>query len=292
LEGVSVYPAYGKLKVPALNIGGWYDLFSHGTIQNYTALAGNGSRLVMGPWAHMLLRNVVGDLDFGFGSDMAFMNLQSDMTGLTTRFFDYHLKGTANGLDAEPPVRFLVMGENYWREEDEFPLARTRYVNWYIHSQGHANTVSGVLSTEPPEDEPADQFAYDPSNPVLTCGGAFLMSSVFRPGTADQRPTEARADVLVYTSAPLEQDMEVTGPVVVHLFAASDAPDTDFVARLVDVHPDGYAQNLTSSNFPRWDRNPNTGAPIGSDTELRIAHQTVLHDRLYPSHIVLPVIPR
>jgi hypothetical protein len=162
---------------------------------------------------------------------------------------------------------------------------------------------------------------------------------VFHPGAHDQRATEARRDVLVYTSDVLEKDFEVTGPIVMHLFAASDAPDTDFVARLVDVHPDGYAQNLTdgilraryrrgaqpellqpnqvyefridlwatanvfraghrirvditSSNFPRWDRNPNTGAPIGADTPLHIAHQTIFHDAAHPSQIILPVIPR
>src|SRR5581483_1647328 len=341
LQSVSVAQDYGRLQIPALCVGGWYDLFAQGTLQNFAALARNGSRLVMGPWSHSSTHNLVGDLDFGFASDMAFMNLQTDLTGLTIRFFDYHLKGIDNGLAQESPIKLFVMGENNWRDEDEYPLARTRYEKWYLHSRGSANTLQGdgVLARDVPSAEPTDTFVYDPANPVLTDGGAFLMSGVFHPGAHDQRATEARRDVLVYTSDVLEKDFEVTGPIVMHLFAASDAPDTDFVARLVDVHPDGYAQNLTdgilraryrrgaqpellqpnqvyefridlwatanvfraghrirvditSSNFPRWDRNPNTGAPIGADTPLHIAHQTIFHDAAHPSQIILPVIPR
>lgn len=339
LRAISV--DHARVQIPALCVGGWYDIFAQGTLQNFAALASTGSRLVMGPWSHVNTHNVVGDIDFGFGSDMAFMNLQSDMTGLTIKFFDYHLKGIDNGLTDESPIKLLVMGENYWRDEDEYPLARTRYEKWYLHSQGSANTWNGdgVLSAQAPHAEPADAFPYDPANPVLTNGGNFLMNEVFHPGTYDQRVTEARTDVLVYTSEVLQNDFEITGPLVVHLFASSDAPDTDFVARLVDVHPDDYAQNLadgilraryrsgaqqellepgkvyefvidlwatsnvfraghrirvdvSSSNFPRWDRNPNTGAPFGTDTELRVANQTIFHNAAHPSHIVLPVIPR
>jgi uncharacterized protein len=341
LEAISVCRDYARIAVPSLNVGGWYDIFAQGTLHNFSALRPHDSRLVMGPWAHMITRNVVGDIDFGFASDMSFMNLQTDMTGLTIKFFDYHLKGIDNGWQSEAPVKLFVMGENYWRDEDEYPLARTRYEKWYLHSRGSANTLNGdgALSGETPRDEPPDHFVYDPANPVLTDGGAFLMSNVFHPGAHDQRTTEARRDVLVYTSAPLENDLEVTGPIVMHVFAASDAPDTDFVARLVDVHPDGFAQNLadgivraryrhgapeefllpdevaefvidlwatsnvfraghrvrvdvTSSNFPRWDRNPNTGAPLGRDTALQVAHQTICHDAAHPSLIILPIIPR
>lgn len=341
LQSISVAQDYARLNIPALNVGGWYDLFAQGTLQNFAALQERGARLVMGPWSHVNTKNVVGDVDFGFASDIAFLNLQTDLTGLTVRFFDCHLKGIDDGLAHEPPVKLFVMGENYWRDEDEYPLARTRYEKWFLHSRGGANTLhrDGALSRESPRDEPADAFAYDPAQPVRTDGGAFLINNVFHPGAHDQRAAEARRDVLVYTSAVLADDLEVTGPVVLHLFAASDAPDTDFVARLVDVHPDGYAQNLTdgilrarfrngsreefldagavyefvidlwatanvfraghclrvdvtSSNFPRWDRNPNTGAPIGMDAELRVAHQTIWHDAAHPSHIVLPVIPR
>jgi putative CocE/NonD family hydrolase len=189
--------------------------------------------------------------------------------------------------------------------------------------------------------ESPDEYAYDPQNPVMTRGGALLMTPEFRAGPFDQSATESREDVLVFTTEPLEQDVEVTGPISVHLWAASSAPDTDFVARLVDVYPNGYAQNLTdgiiraryrnfargeapmliqpgrayeyeidlwatsnvfkaghsirldvtSSNFPRWDRNPNTGHDFGVDAELAIAHQTILHDQEHPSYVTLPIVP-
>jgi putative CocE/NonD family hydrolase len=198
-----------------------------------------------------------------------------------------------------------------------------------------------MLSTEQPGDEAADAYNYDPADPVITRGGALLMAPEFPAGPYDQRPTEGRQDVLVYTSPALQQDIEVTGPITVHLWAASSAPDTDFVARLVDVYPDGYAQNLTdgitraryrhfnrgeapsliepgkayeyeidlwatsnvfkaghrirldvtSSNFPRWDRNPNTGHEFGATAELAVAHQTILHDREHPSYVLLPIVP-
>lgn len=341
LEPLAVDPARDRLDVPALLVTGWYDLFAGGTLENFAGLRARKvpARLVVGPWSHTNTHSVVGDVDFGFASDMAFMNLQNDLTSLTVKFFDQHLKDGPEAITA--PVQLFVMGENYWREEDEWPLARTRYETWYLHSEGAANssTGDGTLTRVRPGRERADEFVYDPADPVMTEGGAFLMNSVFHPGVRDQRATEARRDLLVYTSLPLPADLEVTGPVVVHLFAASDGPDTDFVARLVDVHPDGFARNLTdgilraryrhghspepleagrveefvidlwatsnvflaghrirvdiaSSNFPRWDRNPNTDAPPGHGTELRVARQTVWHDADHPSHLVLPVIPR
>jgi putative CocE/NonD family hydrolase len=198
--------------------------------------------------------------------------------------------------------------------------------------------ADGGLSQEPPEAEPPDGYTYDPANPVPSHGGALLLAPEFIPGPVDQRRIEARPDVLTYTAAPLERDTEVTGPIHVRLWACSSAPDTDFVARLVDVYPDGRAFNLTdgiiraryrqgptesllepgrpyafdinlwatsnvfkaghrirlqvtSSNFPRWDRNPNTGHPFGQDAELQTARQTILHDREHPSHVVLPLVP-
>ena len=241
---------------------------------------------------------------------------------------------------AEPPVSIFVMGENRWRSEHEWPLARTHYVRWYFHSGGAANTLDGDggLSTVPPgAEEPADTYVYDPRDPAPTLRGNTLM---IPHGVADQRPAESRPDVLVYTSEPLARDLEITGPIKVQLFAASSAPDTDFTAKLVLVRPDGYAQNLqdgiiraryrtsarqpsfitpgqvyeysidlwatsqlclaghrlrveiSSSNFPRFDRNPNTGAPLGLDARLETARQTIRHTAEYPSHILLPVIPR
>ncbi|MCW5879367.1 MAG: CocE/NonD family hydrolase [Anaerolineae bacterium] len=336
-----------RVTVPALNLGGWYDIFTQGTLQNFNALRDHGttpparqSRLVIGPWSHVNYGHVIGEQDFGFVSMLAFMNLQTDLTGLTQRWFDHWLKGIDTGITQEPPVRLFIMGDNVWRDEHEWPLARTQYTPYYLHSHGSANTLhgNGHLSPEPPAAEPPDEYLYDPANPVPTHGGALLLHPLFRPGVADQRPIEVRQDVLVYTSAPLDRDLEVTGPVTVTLWITSDAPDTDFVARLVDVHPDGFAQNLadgirraryrhghqpqwlttgeptemhidlwatanvfkaghrirvdvTSSSFPRWDRNPNTGAPWGQDADLQPAHNQVLHDAAHPSHILLPVIP-
>jgi len=255
------------------------------------------------------------------------------------RWFDHWLKGIDTGLLDEPPVRIFVMGANTWRNEWEWPLARTRYVPYYFHSGGRANSLEGDggLSPEPPVEEPPDTFAYDPSDPVPTLGGRVL-AGVTRPGAFDQRSVEARPDVLCYTTPPLARDLEVSGPLVVALYAASSAANTDWTAKLVDVRPDGYAQNvqegiqrathripgappspirpgevyeyaidcwatsnlfraghrirveISSSSFPHWDRNPNTGAPFGTDDRLAVAQQTVFHDAARPSHILLPVI--
>jgi hypothetical protein len=234
------------------------------------------------------------------------------------------------------------MGINQWRDEHEWPLARTDWQKWHLHSGGSANTLrgDGALSTEPPGDEAVDTYEYDPLFPVQTRGGNNCCSPHIVPwGPYDQRPVEMRADVLCYTSVPLESDLEVTGPIKVVLFAETDGPDTDWTAKLVDVSPTGYAKNLSdgiiraryreglsdprlldpgrvyeyeidvgvtgnvfrkghcirieisSSNFPRFDRNPNTGHAFGLDTELRAARQTIHHCAKYPSHVLLPVIP-
>jgi putative CocE/NonD family hydrolase len=243
------------------------------------------------------------------------------------------------GILDEPPVKVFVMGVNRWRDESEWPLARMRSTPYYLHSAGRANGAGGdgVLSPAGPADESPDRFVYDPADPVPTRGGNTLILAM---GVMDQRPVEARADVLVYTSAPMTEPLEVTGPIVVTLHAASSAPDTDFTAKLVDVRPDGYAQNLTdgivraryrasreratplppgqvtpftidcwatshvflpghrirleisSSNFPRFDRNLNTGGDQASGTRWQTAQQTVFHDARYPSHVLLPIIPR
>jgi putative CocE/NonD family hydrolase len=280
-----------------------------------------------------------------------------DQLAWRREWFNRWLKGVENSVGrAAPfasPVRIFVMGTGdgtkapdgrlnhggYWRDEQEWPLARTRYTRYYLHSRGAANTRhgDGTLSTDPPAGEPADGYVYDPGDPAPTRGGNTLIIPY---GVADQTPVEERPDVLVYTGDLLEQDLEITGPIRVHLFAASSARDTDFTAKLVDVRPDGYAQNLqdgivraryrrsavqpslitpgqvyeytidlwatsqvlkaghrlrldiSSSNFPRFDRNPNTGTPIGVDDRLEAAQQAVHHSAAYPSHVVLPVIPR
>ena len=235
------------------------------------------------------------------------------------------------------------MGANRWRSEADWPLSRARSEAWYLHSEGAAGPSGGTLSPDAPGDEPPDCYEYDPSSPAPTIGGpTSLPARLFAPtaGPKNHAPAEARPDVLVYTSAPLEQGLEVTGPLSFRLYAASDAPDTDWVVRLMDVHPDGPSMILaegilraryregydrprplrpgelcaydidlaatsnvfrpghrirvaiTSSSFPRFDRNPNTGNPLGADAEedLRPARQTVFHDGRSPSHLLLPVV--
>lgn len=339
---------HAAVPVPACNVGGWYDIFLGGTIRNYLGMrergatpeARQGQKLIIGPWHHTLpLNNVVGEVNYGLSTTA----LSVDLDGLHLKWFDYWLKGKQNGLLEEPPVRIFVMGENRWRAENEWPLTRATYTKYYFHSSGKANGLrgDGLLSPEPPRSEPADVYVADPRNPVPTRGGGLCCWPAAVPGGAfDQRPIEERADVLVYTTPVLEHDVEVTGPVVVNLYAATSAADTDFTAKLVDVHPDGYARNLTdgiiraryresktrgtllkpgevyeytidvwatsnvfkaghrirveiaSSNFPRFDRNPQTGEHSGEADRLEPALQRVFHDALRPSHIVLPIIPR
>lgn len=339
-----------QVQVPTLNVGGWYDIFLKDTIENFRIMREQGStaearqsKLIIGPWTHGGVNNPIGELNFGMGATAAFIDLQIDFISLQLRWFDHWLKGTDTGMLNEAPIKLFVMGANVWRDEQEWPLARAIDTRYYLHSDGHANTLNGtgLLSTTPPETETSDQYVYDPANPVMTRGGALLMTPEFPGGPFDQRSTEGREDVLVYSTPELEEDVEVTGPIVVHLWATSSAPDTDFVARLVDVHPNGYAQNLTdgiiraryrnlasgetpsliepgqayeyeidlwatsnlfkkghrirlditSSNFPRWDRNPNTGHDFGVDSEGVVAHQRILHDAEHPSQVVLPLVP-
>ena len=349
VDALSLKGKYDKFTVPTLNIAGWYDIFLQGTIENFLQMRNKGgspearqSKLVIGPWMHLDHSHQAGEINFGLAANSAVV----DLVGLQLRWFDHFLKGKDTGIINEAPVKLFVMGENVWRDEYEWPLARTIFTPYYLHSQGHANTLQGdgVLSTIIPDQEPADHYTYDPLNPVITKGGSIMMPPDFSSGAFDQREIESRNDVLVYTTPVLENDVEVTGPVKVKLWASSSAADTDFVARLVDVHPDGYAQNLTdgiiraryrnaakgeapslikpgkaylyeidlwstsnvfkkghrirlditSSNFPRWDRNPNSGRNFGEDqaNDVVIARQTIFHDAEHPSSIILPIIPR
>jgi putative CocE/NonD family hydrolase len=251
------------------------------------------------------------------------MDLRIDFLSLQLRWFDHWLKGIDSGLLDEPPVRIFVMGVDRWRDEAAWPLTRAVETVWYLHGGG------GLSQEAPGSGEGSDGYAYDPADPVRTHGGALLMTPEFRPGPLDQRPVEARADVLVYTSPPLQRDVEVTGPVKVLLWAATSAVSTDWVARLCDVFPDGRSINIadgirrvrgepgvpaereidlwatsnvfraghrirlqvTSSCFPRWDRNLNTGDRAAEGTRMEVARQTVLHDASRPSRILLPAVP-
>lgn len=340
---------YPQIHVPAYNVGGWFDIFLAGTLENFVRMrseggsdcARAGQRLVIGPWSHGSTYGPYPDHSFEhFAPDD-----HVDLAEAQLHFFDLHLKERPGGLDRESPVRIFVMGENRWREEDEWPLGRARPVRWFFHSEGDAAARAGSLSLEEPTDEPQDKFVYDPRDPAPTVGGpTSLPARLLRSnsGPLDQSKLEERPDVLTYTSAPLHRAVEVTGPLAVRLYAATTATDTDFVAKLIDVWPDGVARILaegilrtrfrdgfqqprlvepgevyaytidlvatsnvflpghrirvtvTSSSFPRFDRNPNSGKPSGIDgpEDLRSACQTIFHDRARPSHILLPLVPR
>ena len=328
--------------VPVFHIGGWFDTFLRSTLAAYTGMASQSKgrarsqKLVIGPWPHTgNPGRKAGEVDFGPAA-------QIDLNRLQLSWMEHTVKGLDNEVPTEDPIRIFVMGENRWRSESEWPLARTRYERLYLHSNGAANTLSGdgSLSRSLPAKEIPDQFTYDPKKPVPTTGGSLPGSNPgMESGPHDQTKIEQRNDVLVYTTEPLQEDLEVTGPLSMTLYAASSAPDTDFTAKLVDVYPDGRAIGLvdsiiraryrnsrtepeliepgkiygyeidlvatsnvfkkghririeiSSSNFPRFSRNFNTGNPVATDTELRVADQTIHHDSQYPSHITLPVIP-
>jgi len=336
---------YGEMTVMGLHAGGWHDLFLKGSIKNFTGLqkdarnaaARTGQRLIIGPWAHAWTspEGKVGDVVFGKSAVL-------DMTAAALKWFDYSLKGINNEYSNSPPVRLFIMGENVWRDEHEFPLARTRYTRFYLHSTSHANTISGdgQLTQTLPAIQRKDEYDYDPMNPVPTIGGRLCCGKALPPGPADQRPNESRSDVLVFSTSPLDKDVEATGYVTVELYASTSAVDTDFTALLVDVDPNGYARFLTdgivraryrngtvrpvevirgqvykytldlwatgnvfkaghrirlyvsSSNFPRFDRNLNLGEPIATSSRSRVAHQIIYEGGNYPSALVLPIIPR
>jgi hypothetical protein len=233
---------YKNMQVPALHIGGWYDIFVEGTIRNYTGLAqfNNHQKLIIGPWYHMPWANSVGDIYFGEEANNAIDDIQ-------IRWFDYWLKGIDNGIMDEPPISIFVMGENKWRHENEWPLARTEFIPYFIHSKGRANSLNGdgYLDRIKPGKELPDIYVYNPFDPVPSIGGHSCCNAGLTPmGPKDQRPIEIRNDVLIYTTEALTEDLEVTGPVEAVIFATSSANDTDFTVKLLDVHPDGKAINL------------------------------------------------
>jgi len=331
---------YDRVRVPVLNISGWYDDEQVGTPLNYIGVTTKGSpairnsqKLLVGPWPHAINSTTkLGTVEFGPTAVI-------DMNAYWLRWFDQWLKGSDSGFMKEPPVRIFVMGENVWRDENEWPIARTQWTKYFLHSNGQANTLSGngTLSSAEPASEPTDSYSYDPANPVK-----FITDPSFAQigGPDDYREVEQRADVLVYTSDALTEDMEVCGPLRVHLSAASSARDTDFMAKLIDVWPNGFAQRLndgmvrarfregmdkpsliepgrvysydldlwntcqlyqkghrirvevSSSAFPKYDRNLNTGEALGQTTRMAVAQQKIYHDREHPSYVVLPIVPR
>lgn len=340
-QRLNVRDRAASFRAPTFLIGGWYDYYAGETFLNYLALRQHAPmpelrdshRVLVGPWTHGINpHSTLGEVDFG---EQALAENDATM-----RWLDCLLHGGRPEDFQKAPIRLFVMGANTWRDEWEWPLRRTRYTRYYLHAGGR-------LDTRAPENEPPDRFTYDPRDPVPTLGGNHSVGpynpglyEMARPGPYDHRPIESREDVLTFTSEPLAQDLEVTGPVTVILYAASSAPDTDFVARLTDVYPDGRSINITegairarfresvwgepklmepgrvyefrldlqatsnvfrrghclrvqvtSSNFPLWDRNLNTGGHPGTDTGMCVAQQTIYHDRERPSCITLPVIP-
>ena len=286
-------------------------------------------RLIIGPWAHDT--NNTGkwsEIDFGEAAEVPNTELQ-------VNWFDYWLKGIDNGVMDAPPARLFLMGANEWKSAQEWPPKEAQEVSWYLGNGTGANTPNGdgVLTLETPDSPNPDRYSYDPRDPVMSVYGINTHDE-----PRDMRVLDHRRDILVYQTPTLEQAIDVVGYPTVTLRAASDAPDTDFIARLVDVHPDGFAQNLcygivrarfrggldspelmtpgkqyefvipmlptcnrflpghrirldvTSSDFPNFDRNHNTGGEDWAESELRVARQTVYHDRDHPSRLTLPVM--
>jgi putative CocE/NonD family hydrolase len=325
-----------------LHLSGWYDDEQVGTPLNFAGMVAQAAtkeirrsqKLIMGPWPHNIVSQPtkLGEVDFG-------PEAKIDLSATLLRWYDHWLKGIDTGLLNEPPVRIFVMGANKWRDETEWPPARAKFAKYFLHGHGRANSLYGdgrLSATEPGTDEPEDHYSSDPERPV-----PFITEPTFAQigGPDDYRPVERRDDVLVYTTGPLAEDTEVTGPVRARLFAASSARDTDFTAKLLDVWPDGFAQRLcdgmvrarfregmdkpsliepgkvyaydidcwttsqmfkkghsirleiASTAFPKYDRNPNTGASLGKSSEMNRADQTIYHDKDHPSHLLLPVVP-
>jgi putative CocE/NonD family hydrolase len=357
-KNLSVLENIDRVHVPVFSVGGWYDNFAESDLEAFSALhkldgrLDDRHRIMIGPWAHNMSTPFPG---VTYGDDSS-----SPIRSYQIEWFDHWLKGAPEDAQHfspqkwhavraevdEAPVHIFVMGVNRWRDEPDWPLARARATPLYLVSERAANSLSGdgLLQWKAERaktlDASTDSFTYDPRNPVPTRGGAVCCDpKIFPWGPIDQRPVEKRKDVLVYTSAPMKQDLEVTGPIRVVLYASTSALDTDFTAKLVDVFPDGEARNLTdgilrvryrqglekpelaepgkvyplmidagvtsnvflaghsirveisSSNFPRFDRNLNTGRAIADDSGSKKAEQMVYHSRQYPSHVLLPVIP-
>jgi hypothetical protein len=237
---------YDSVDAPTFHIGGWYDCFVGETLKQYEAMKARSSgagmrppRLMVGPWTHGVFESTLGDLDFGIGSSGTFLDYAGDLTDSHLRWFDATLKGEEGALEGTPPVKLFVMGENRWRGHEEWPPPGSHEEEWFLISGGSLRREPGRAG-----DDPA-RYDYDPDDPVPTVGGSILMADIHRPGPRDQRGIEERPDVLLYTSQVLESPYTVLGSVYVTLFAASSAPDTDFVARLVDIYPDGLAICVT-----------------------------------------------
>lgn len=317
---------------PGLQVCSWYDSVVNETFELFNLMRRNGESdrarenqfVVIGPATHCGWEHPTPSMrDLG--------DPQFPYDDLYLRWFDHWLKGVDNDVTRDPKIRLYVMGANQWREENEWPLQRTLFTKYYLHSDGHANSRGGTgfLSVEAPQSEAADRFRYDPANPVPTNSN----------GAQDQSAIELRPDVLVYSTPVLDKGIELTGPIQAVLYVSSSAKDSDFTAKLVDVYPDGRAFNLqdgilraryrdgldhsvwmkpgefyrlqidvhstsnyfpaghrirleiASSNFPRFDRNLNTGGRNYDESRPVVAENEIHHAAGRESYILLPVIP-
>jgi predicted acyl esterase len=334
-RGISTREHLDQIRIPVFAMGGWYDNYVESDLDAFTALhKGSGAnRIMIGPWPHSMSYQFR-DADFGPAASVPVRRIQ-------LQWFDQWLMGKDTPLVSTPPLQVFVMGANEWREEREWPPAKAKLQMLYLDSGGHANTLEGDgrLRRKLTPGEAEDVYTYDPADPVPTRGGAVCCNpTVFPWGPLDQRPVETREDVLVYTTRPLNNDLEAIGPVKVVLYVSSSARDTDFTAKLIDVFPDGNARilsdgilrlryreslekavpatpgeiyeigidggvvsnvfqkghrvrvEISSSNFPRFDRNPNTGGRIADETRLLKARQMIYHGREHPSHVELLVL--
>lgn len=345
----SIRDRYPNVRVPVLDIEGWYDAFLAGGVENFTGMVERGGdprarqnqRLVIGPWDHL-----------GWGRPTSTIAPRLEQLGavgdspvneLMLAWFDHFLKGQDNGVSGEPRVDYYLMGANRWKSASSWPLPQTQWKEYYFADSG-ANSVAGRVGklVEGAPNGPAalDRYVYDPASPAPSIGGHSCCSVGSGPqGPFDQSAVEQRSDVLTYTTDPLTANTEVTGPITVKLWASSTAADTDFVARLEVVAPDGSAVNLnngviraafrdslsqpsalvpgqpyaftikiwptsyqfeagdrirvaiSSSDYPQYAPNPNTGEPLGDSARTQPATQTIYKDAEHPSSVVLPIIP-
>ena len=340
----SIEENFSKIAVPMLQVGAWYDIFSAGTLRNYMGAKAHGSTEPARTQQHLLMQigghagfgRRIGDVDFGPHA------LENEYTDAILDWYDFLFKGIRNAFATDKPVKLFTMGANEYRQHDDWPPPQAVPTKYFLHSNGKANSLrgDGSLSVSASKSEPSDTYVYNPTNPAPTIGGPLCCDAEhMEPGPRDQRAVENRDDVLVYSTPPLARDLEVTGPVTATLFVKSTAVDTDFTAKLVDVAPDGFAQNLTdgilrmryraspehaslmnpgqiyeisldlwatsnvflrghsmrleisSSNFPRFDHNLNTGEEIKFAHTSVPASNTILHDAQHPSALVIPVMP-
>jgi putative CocE/NonD family hydrolase len=333
-----------RFDTPALQIESWFDTGVAVSLDQFNFLrthsvsqrARDNQFMIVSPTLHCLSEEatastIVGRRNMG--------DPRRDFWRIYLDWFDFWLRAVDNRVTSMPKLQYYLMGKNEWRSADAWPIPGTEFTRFFLHSGGRANSRfgDGVLSLVAPGAEPADSYTYDPAIPVPSRGLACCMG--LPRGALDQSEVEARADVLVYTTEPLEQGIEVTGPISLELHASSSARDTDFTAKLVDVFPDGTAFNVqegilraryrdgwskrvwmqpgqvvrlpisleatghyfakghrirlevSSSNFPRFDRNLNTGGNNYDETAWVVARNTVHHSSRYPSYLLLPIVP-